>query len=59
MVLSEKGECGVVKILPAGIIREAVEHEERLFDEVETIRECSYLGDKASAGGGCEAAVTD
>ena len=28
------------------------------FDEVETVREFTYLGEKASAGGGCEAAVT-
>ena len=27
-------------------------------DEVGTVREFTYLGDKVSAGGGCEAAVT-
>ena len=32
--------------------------EVRLFDEVETIRESTYLGDRMSAGEGCEAAVT-
>ena len=37
---------------------EAVELEEKLCDEVETGREFTYLGDRASAGGGCEAAVT-
>ena len=38
-------------------IGEAVEQEERLCDEVETVREFSYVGDLESAGGGCEAAV--
>ena len=32
--------------------------EEKLCDEVETVREFIYLGDMVSAGGGCEAAVT-
>ena len=27
-------------------------------DEVETVREFTYLGDRVCAGGGCEAAVT-
>ena len=35
-----------------------MEHEERLCDGVETAREFTYLGDRVSAGGGCEAAVT-
>ena len=39
-------------------IGEAVDQEEKLCDEVETVREFTYLGDKVSAGGGCEAAVT-
>ena len=39
-------------------IGEAVELEENLCDEVETVREFTYLGDRVSAGGGCEAAVT-
>ena len=30
----------------------------RLCDEVETVREFTYLRDRASVGGGCEAAVT-
>ena len=34
-----------------------MEQEEKLCDEVETVREFTYLGDRASAGGGCEAAV--
>ena len=35
-----------------------MEQEEKLCDEVETVREFTYLRDKVSAGGGCEAAVT-
>ena len=34
-----------------------MEQEERLCDEVETVREFTYLGDRGSAGGGCEAGV--
>ena len=34
-----------------------MEHEAKLIDEVETVREFTYLGDRVSAGGGCEAAV--
>ena len=41
-----------------GNIGEAVEQEERLCEEVETVGEFTYLGDRVSAGGGCEAAVT-
>ena len=37
---------------------EAVEQEEKLCDEVKTAREFTYLGDRVSASGGCEAAVT-
>ena len=29
-----------------------------LCDEVEAIRECTYLGDRVVGGGGCEVAVT-
>ena len=32
--------------------------EEMLCDEVDTVRQFTYLGDRVSAGGGCEAAVT-
>ena len=39
-------------------IGEAVEQEEKLCDEVETVREFTYLGDRVSASRGCEAAVT-
>ena len=35
-----------------------MEQEEKLCDEVETVREFTYLGDRVSAGGGCEAAVS-
>ena len=35
-----------------------MEQEEKLCDKVETVRELTYLGDRVSAGGGCEAAVT-
>ena len=41
-----------------GNIGEAVEHEEKLCNEVETVRDMSYIGDRVSAGGACEAAVT-
>ena len=41
-----------------GNIGEAVEQEVKLCDEVATVREFTYLGDKVSAVGGCEAAVT-
>ena len=36
----------------------AVEQEEKLCDEVETVKKFTYLGDRVSAGGGCEAVVT-
>ena len=35
-----------------------MEQEEKLHHEVETVGEYTYLGDRVSAGGGCEAAVT-
>ena len=35
-----------------------MEQEEKSCDEVETVRELTYLGDMVSAGGRCEAAVT-
>ena len=35
-----------------------MEQEEKLCDEVETVRAVKYLGDRVSAGGECEAAVT-
>ena len=35
-----------------------MEQEETLCDEVDTVREFTYLGDRVSTGGGCEAAVT-
>ena len=41
-----------------GNIGEAVDQEEKLHDYVETVREITYLGERVSAGRGCEAAVT-
>ena len=35
-----------------------MEQEEMLCDEVETVHEITFLGDRVSACGGCEAAVT-
>ena len=37
---------------------EAVKHEEKSCDEVEAVQEFTYLGDRVSADGGCEAALT-
>ena len=36
-----------------------MEQEEKLCDEVETVTELTYLGDRVCAGEGCDAAVTD
>ena len=41
-----------------GSIGEAVEQEENLCDEVETVQQFTHLGDRVRAGGGCEATVT-
>ena len=41
-----------------GNIGERVEQEERLCDEVETVRDFTYLDDRLSAGEGSEDAVT-
>ena len=41
-----------------GNIGEAAEPEENLCDKVEAGREFTFLGDRMSAGEGCEAAVT-
>ena len=35
-----------------------MEQEEKLCDEVETVREFTYFGDRVSVGGGCEVVVT-
>ena len=35
-----------------------MKQDERLCDEVEAVSEYAYFGDRVSAGGGCEAAVT-
>ena len=36
-----------------------MEQDEKLCDEVETVSEFTYLGDRVGAGRECEAAVTD
>ena len=41
-----------------GNIGEALEQEENLCDEVETVIVFIHLGDRVSAGGGCEVVVT-
>ena len=41
-----------------GNIGEAVEQDKTLCDEMKTVKEFTYHGDRVSAGGGCEAAVT-
>ena len=41
-----------------GNIGEAVEQEDKLCYEVETVGELTCLGDRVSAVGGCEAVVT-
>ena len=39
-------------------IGEAVEQEEKLCDEVETVKKSTYLCDKINSGGGSEVTVT-
>ena len=41
-----------------GNIGEAVGQEEKLGDEVESVREITYHGDRVSSVGGCEVAMT-
>ena len=59
---NEKGDSKVLYKFTCrkceGNIGEAVEQEEKLCHEVEAVREFTYLGDRVSVGGGCEAAVT-
>ena len=61
MFRSEKGDSKVHKNVTCSKcernIREAVEQEVKLCDEVETVREFTYPGERVSAGGGYEAAV--
>ena len=45
-------------MLLAGNIEKAVEQEEKLSDEMESVRELTYLGDKMSIVGGYEAVET-
>ena len=39
-------------------VGEATKQQEKLCDEVDTVKELTYLGDRVRAGEGCEAAVT-
>ena len=41
-----------------GNIGEVVEQEVKVCDEVETVGEFTYLGNRESDGGGCEVAIT-
>ena len=64
------GRCARVKMVTPKFVRnltrrkcegnigEAVEQEVKLCDEVEIVKEFTYVGDRVNAGGGCEAAVT-
>ena len=56
MCRSEKGDSKVFKTFALRKceenIGEAVEQDEHLCDEVETVRQSTYLGDRVSAGGG-------
>ena len=56
-MVSAMSSRSLASIKYEGNIEEAVEQEEMLCDEVETLREFTYLGDRVSVGGGCEAAV--
>ena len=62
MCQSKKGESTFFRNIRRskceGNIGELVEEELKVCDEVETVREFTYLGDRVSAGGGCKAAVT-
>ena len=41
-----------------GIIEGTMDSIKKLCNEVETVNEFCYLGDRINASGGCEAAVT-
>ena len=41
-----------------GILERQWSRKKSYVDEVKRVREFTYLGDRVSAGGGCEAAVT-
>ena len=62
MCWNEKGDHIFSRIVAhrkcEGNIGKAVEQEETLCDKMETVRDFTYLYDKVSAGGACEAAVT-
>ena len=40
------------------IVEEIVDSTEKLYNEVETVNEVCYLGDRLNASGVCEATVT-
>ena len=64
------GECAKIKRVTArlsmrfvcskchGIMEGTMDSIEKLCDEVETVNEFRYMGDRLNASGGCEAAVT-
>ena len=54
---TQKFSRNLVCIKFEGNIGEAVEQEETICDEVETVREFTYIGDRVSAVGGSEASV--
>ena len=41
-----------------GYHKNVEDQKEKLHDDVETVTEFSYLGDRINSGGGCAAAVT-
>ena len=58
-VVTEFARQGALnELLYADVLVLMSETIEGLKNEVETAREVTYLGDRVSAGGGCEAAVT-
>ena len=64
-----QGRCANIKIVTNGLAvdvkcRKCIGHhknvedrKEKLYDDVKTLTEFSYLGDRIKSGGGCEAAV--
>ena len=62
MCWNKKGNPKVIKNFTCakceGNIGEAVEQDVKLCNEVEIVSEFTYLGDRVSAFGGCETAVT-
>ena len=50
------GNAGLFDEMPR--LNVIVEQDEKLCDELKAVKEFTYLGERVSAGGGCEAAVT-